>query len=148
VIKGFRDFILRGNVVDLAVAVIMGAAFGAVVTSLVENLITPLIAAIFGEPDFSGLKFAINNSTFTYGAFINALISFLLIAIAVYFFIVVPMNKLAEMRARGKAPAEATTKQCPECLSDIPKAARKCAFCASDQHDDLVAQQGTPSSAS
>jgi large conductance mechanosensitive channel len=138
-IKGFRDFILRGNVIDLAVAVIMGAAFGAVVTSLVENLITPLIAAIFGKPDFSALKFTINSSTFTYGAFINALISFLLIAIAVYFFIVVPVNKIAERRARGEAPAEATSKQCPECLSEIPKAARKCAFCASEQHDQAAA---------
>lgn len=138
-LRGFRDFILRGNVVDLAVAVIMGAAFGAVVTSLVENLITPLIAAIFGQPDFGALKFTINNSTFTYGAFINAVVSFLLIAIAVYFFIVVPMNKLAELRARGQAPEEATTKQCPECLSEIPKAARKCAFCASEQRDEAVA---------
>lgn len=138
-LKGFRDFILRGNVVDLAVAVIMGAAFGAVVTALVANIITPLIAAIFGKPDFSALTFTINNSTFTYGLFINALIAFLLIAIAVYFFIVVPMNKMAELRARGQAPEETTTKQCPECLSDIPKAARKCAFCTSDQHDELVA---------
>ncbi|MEZ5126356.1 MAG: large conductance mechanosensitive channel protein MscL [Thermoleophilia bacterium] len=138
-IKGFRDFILRGNVVDLAVAVVIGAAFGAVVTSLVENLLTPLIAAIFGQPDFSQLTFTINGSQFLYGSFINSVVSFVLIAAAVYFVVVVPMNKVAEHRARGKAPEEPTTKQCPECLSDIPKAARKCAFCASEQHDSAVA---------
>jgi large conductance mechanosensitive channel len=134
-IKGFRDFILRGNVVDLAVAVVIGAAFGAVITALVADIITPLIAAIFGKPDFSSLTFTINHSKFLYGSFINAVIAFVLIAAAIYFVIVVPMNKLAERRARGQAPAEATTKQCPECLSEIPKAARKCAFCASEQHD-------------
>ncbi len=134
-LKGFRDFILRGNVVDLAVAVVIGAAFGAVVTAFVANIVTPLIAAIFGRPDFSALAFTVNNSAFTYGLFINALIAFLLIAIAVYFFIVVPMNKVAERRARGRALEEPTSKQCPECLSDIPKAARKCAFCTSEQHD-------------
>jgi large conductance mechanosensitive channel len=141
-IKGFRDFILRGNVVDLAVAVVIGAAFGAVVTSFVANLITPLIAAIFGKPDFGSLTFTINNSQFMYGAFINAVISFLLIALAVYFVIVVPMNKLAERRARGEAPAEPTVKQCPECLSEIPVAARRCAFCASPQPTggDLTAE--------
>lgn len=134
-LKGFRDFIMRGNVVDLAVAVVIGAAFGAVITSFVANIITPLIAAIFGQPNFSGLTFTINNSQFLYGSFINAVVSFLLIAAAVYFVVVVPMNKLAELRARGQAPAETTTKQCPECLSEIPKAARKCAFCASEQGD-------------
>ena len=132
-IKGFRDFILRGNVVDLAVAVVIGVAFGAVITSFVENIITPLIAAIFGQPDFSGLTFTVNGSKFLYGTFINAVISFVLIAVAVYFVVVVPMNKIAERRARGQAPEEETTKQCPECLSDIPKGARKCAFCASEQ---------------
>jgi large conductance mechanosensitive channel len=132
-IKGFRDFILRGNVVDLAVAVVIGAAFTAVVTSFVANILTPLIAAIFGEPDFSSLVFTINGSRFTYGAFINALISFVLVAAAVYFVVVVPMNKLAELRARGRAPEEAATKQCPECLSDIPREARRCAFCTSEQ---------------
>ena len=100
-VKGFRDFIMRGNVVDLAVAVVIGAAFGAVITAFVADIITPLIAAIFGKPDFSGLVFTINKSQFLYGAFINAVVSFLLIAIAVYFVIVVPMNKLAERRARG-----------------------------------------------
>lgn len=132
-IRGFRDFILRGNVVDLAVAVVIGGAFGAVVTSLVANIITPLIAAIFGKPDFSSLTFTINNSQFLYGAFINSVVSFLLIAAAIYFVVVIPMNKMAELRARGKSPEDETTKQCPECLSDIPKAARKCAFCASEQ---------------
>jgi large conductance mechanosensitive channel len=132
-IKGFRDFILRGNVVDLAVAVVIGAAFGAVVTAFVADIITPLIAAIFGKPDFSNLTFTINNSKFLYGAFINAVISFLLIALAVYLFVVVPMNKMAELRARGKAPEDPATKQCPECLSEIPAGAHKCAFCTSEQ---------------
>lgn len=138
-LKGFRDFIMRGNVVDLAVAVVIGAAFGAVITSFVTDLLTPLIAAVFGQPDFSALTFTINNSEFLYGAFINALIAFLLIALAVYFVVVVPMNRLAERRARGEAGAEATSKQCPECLSEIPRPARKCAFCASAQTDDAVA---------
>ncbi len=142
-LRGFRDFIMRGNVVDLAVAVVIGAAFGAVITAFVADIITPLIAAIFGKPDFSALTFTINGSKFLYGSFINAVISFLLIAIAIYFAVVLPMNKIAERRARGQAPAEPTVKQCPECLSDIPKAARKCAFCTSDQHD-LVVQPGEP----
>jgi len=132
-IKGFRDFILRGNVVDLAVAVVIGAAFGAVIASFVANIITPLIAAIFGQPDFSGLTFTINGSKFLYGTFINSLVSFLLIALAVYFVVVVPMNKMAELRARGQAPEDPTTKQCPECLSEIPHGAHKCAFCTSQQ---------------
>jgi large conductance mechanosensitive channel len=132
-IKGFRDFILRGNVIDLAVAVVIGAAFGAMITAFVADIITPLIAAIFGKPDFSTLTFTINNSKFLYGSFINAVISFVLIALAVYFVIVVPMNKMAELRARGKAPDDPTTKQCPECLSEIPVAAKKCAFCTSEQ---------------
>ncbi len=132
-IKGFRDFILRGNVIDLAVAVVIGAAFGAVVTAFVADIITPLIAAIFGKPDFSRLSFTINKSHFLYGSFFNAVVSFLLIALAVYFVIVVPMNKVNERRARGQAPAEPTVKQCPECLSEIPVAAKRCAFCASPQ---------------
>jgi large conductance mechanosensitive channel len=132
-IKGFRDFILRGNVVDLAVAVVIGAAFGAVVTSFVDNIITPIIAAIFGKPDFAGLVFTINGSKFQYGLFINAVVSFLLIAAAIYFVVVVPMNRMNELRARGKAPEDPATKQCPECLSEIPVAAKKCAFCTSEQ---------------
>jgi large conductance mechanosensitive channel len=116
-IKGFRDFIMRGNVVDLAVAVVIGAAFGAVVTAFVKDIITPLIAAIFGQPDFSGLTFTINGSKFLYGEFINAVVSFLLIALAVYFVVVVPMNKLAERRARGQAPAD------PFCTSALASSA-------------------------
>ena len=130
--KGFREFILRGNVVDLAVAVVIGVAFGAIITALVADIVTPLIAAIFGKPDFSSLTFTINKSKFLYGAFINAIVSFVLIATAVYFVIVVPKNKLGELRARGQDPK---TKECPECLSEIPHGARKCAFCGSEQHD-------------
>jgi large conductance mechanosensitive channel len=102
-----------------------------VVTAFVKDIITPLIAAIFGQPDFSGLTFTINGSKFLYGEFINAVVSFLLIALAVYFVVVVPMNKLAERRARGQAPADPTTRQCPECLSEVPVAAKRCAFCTS-----------------
>lgn len=130
-LKGFKDFIMRGNVVDLAVAVVIGAAFGAVVTAFVADLITPLIAAIAGKPDFSGLTFTVNHSKFLYGAFVNAVVSFLLIAAAIYFAVVVPMNKLAERRARGQAPADPTTKQCPECMSEIPVAAKRCPYCTS-----------------
>jgi large conductance mechanosensitive channel len=132
-LKGFRDFILRGNVVDLAVAVVIGAAFGAMVTAFVANIITPLIAAVFGKQDFGNLMFTINGSEFKYGLFINAVVSFLLIAAVIYFVVVVPMNKMAELRARGRAPEDPTTKQCPECLSEIPAAAHRCAFCTSEQ---------------
>ena len=131
-LKGFKDFVLRGNVIDLAVAVVIGVAFGAVVKAFVDNLITPLIAAIFGKPDFSGLAFTINGSIFRYGLFINALITFVLLAAVVYFVVVAPMDKLAERRARG---ADRETKQCPECLSEISHGARKCAFCGSPQND-------------
>jgi large conductance mechanosensitive channel len=130
-LQGFKKFLFRGNVVDLAVAVVMGAAFGAVVTSLVTNIFTPFIAAIVGKPDFSNLSVTINNSKIMYGSFLNAVISFLLIAAAVYFFIVMPMNAFTERLRRGEAPPDPTTKKCPECLSEIPIAARKCAFCAS-----------------
>ncbi|HEX3680922.1 MAG TPA: large conductance mechanosensitive channel protein MscL [Bryobacteraceae bacterium] len=129
--KGFKQFMLRGNVLDLAVAVVMGAAFGAVVTALVKDLITPLIAAIVGKPDFSGIVFTVNNSKFPIGDFINALISFLLISAAVYFFVVLPVNKLMARLRRGEAPPDPTTKKCPECLSEVPIAARRCAFCTS-----------------
>jgi large conductance mechanosensitive channel len=131
VLKGFKEFLFRGNVVDLAVAVVMGAAFGGVVTALVKDLLTPLIAAIAGEPDFSGLTFTINNSSFLYGDFINAVLSFVLVGAAVYVFVVVPMNKLASMRKKPEAPAAPATKQCPECLSEIPVQARRCAHCTS-----------------
>ncbi|HTI40090.1 MAG TPA: large conductance mechanosensitive channel protein MscL [Vicinamibacterales bacterium] len=128
-LKGFRDFILRGNVVDLAVAVVIGGAFGTVVTALVKDLLTPLIAAIAGKPDFSAIKFTVNGSEFPIGDFVNAVISFLLIAAAIYFFVVAPMNAIIARRHRGEAPPDPTTKKCPECLSEVPIAARRCAFC-------------------
>jgi large conductance mechanosensitive channel len=130
-LKGFRQFLLRGNVLDLAVAVVIGGAFGAVVTALVKDLITPLIAAAVGKPDFSAISFTINGSQFPIGDFINALVSFLLIAAAVYFFIVVPVNAFMARMRRGEAPPDPTTKKCPECLSDVPIGARRCAFCTS-----------------
>jgi large conductance mechanosensitive channel len=128
--KGFKQFLMRGNVVDLAVAVVMGAAFGAVVTALVKDLITPLIAAIGGKPDFSNIKFTVNSSQFLIGDFINALVSFVLIGVAVYYFVVLPMNTLMARLRRGEAPPDPTTKKCPECLSEVPIAARRCKFCA------------------
>ena len=130
-LKGFRQFLLRGNVVDLAVAVVIGGAFGAVVTALVKDLITPLIAAAVGKPDFSAISFTINGSQFPIGDFINALVSFLLIAAAVYFFIVVPVNAFMARMRRGEAPPDPTTKKCPECLSEIAIGAHRCAFCTS-----------------
>ena len=126
--KDFKAFLLRGNMVDLAVAVVLGVAFGAVVTAFVGDLITPLIAAIGGNQDFSALKFEINNSQFLYGAFINALISFVLIAAAVFFFVVKPVNMLMARR-KTEPPVDETTRPCPECLSEIPTGARRCAFC-------------------
>jgi len=130
-LKGFQQFMLRGNVLDLAVAVVMGSAFAAVVTALVKDLLTPLIAAIVGKPDFSALAFEVNGSKFMVGDFINALVSFLLIAAAVYFFVIVPMNALMARLRRGEAPPDPTTKKCTECLSEVPIAARRCAFCTS-----------------
>jgi large conductance mechanosensitive channel len=127
--KGFKQFMMRGNVLDLAVAVVIGAAFGAVVTALVKDLITPLIAAIVGKPDFSAIQFEVNGSKFLIGDFINALVSFVLIAAAVYFFVILPVNHLMARMRRGEAPPDPTTKECPECLSVIPIAARRCAFC-------------------
>jgi large conductance mechanosensitive channel len=131
-LKGFREFIFRGNVIDLAVAVVIGAAFGGVVTAFVKDLLTPLIAAIFGKPDFSGLYAELNGSRFMYGDFINSLVSFLLIATAVYFFVVMPMNAFMARKKRGEVSPDPTTRQCPECLSQIPVGARRCAFCAVD----------------
>jgi large conductance mechanosensitive channel len=130
-LKGFRAFLMRGNVIDLAVAVVIGAAFGGVVTALVKDLFTPLIAAIVGKPDFSAIQFTINGSKFLLGDFINALLSFLFIAAAVYFFVVLPMNTILERMRRGQAPPDPTTKVCPECLTSVPIAARRCAACTS-----------------
>lgn len=129
--QDFKKFILKGNVVDLAVGVVIGVAFGAVVTGFVENLVTPLIAAIGGQPDFSNLSFTINNSVFTYGAFINALISFLIIATVIFFLVIKPINTLQERAARNKTPEDPTEKKCPECLSEIPKDAKRCKYCTS-----------------
>ncbi len=126
--KGFKQFLLRGNVVDLAVAVVMGATFGAVVTALVKDLLTPVIAAIVGKPDFSSISFTINNSQFLIGDLLNAIISFVLIGAAIYFFVVLPMNTLIA-RSRKEPPPDPTTRKCPECLSEIPIAARRCAHC-------------------
>jgi large conductance mechanosensitive channel len=131
--KEFKSFLLRGNVVDLAVGIVIGAAFGTVVTALVRDLITPIVAAIIGKPDFSALKFTINNSTFLYGDFINVLIAFVSIAAAVFFFVVRPVNALIARRETG-VDVESETRPCAECLSEIPRQARKCAFCASPQN--------------
>jgi large conductance mechanosensitive channel len=126
-LKGFGQFLMRGNVIDLAVAVVIGGAFGVIVTALVKDLITPLIAALVGKPDFSSIGFTINNSKFAVGDFINAVVAFILVALAIYFFVVVPMNAMA---TRYKKPEEAAAlKVCPECLSEIPAAAKRCKFC-------------------
>lgn len=129
---GFKKFLLRGNLVDLAVAVVIGAAFAAVIAALVKDLLTPLLAAIAGKPNFSDLHFRLNSSTFLYGDFINALISFLILAAVLYFLVVMPFSKLLE-RFKPTPEEPAPTKECSECLSSIPAAARKCAFCASPQ---------------
>jgi large conductance mechanosensitive channel len=125
-VKGFRDFLSRGNVIDLAVAVVIGTAFTAVVTAVVMDLITPLIAAIVGKPSFASLKFTVHHSTFLYGAFINALLTFLIVAAVVYYLIVAPMAKVS---ARFQRNVEVTTRDCPECLSTIPIAATRCMYC-------------------
>ncbi len=130
--QGFKAFLLRGNVVDLAVGVVIGVAFGAVVTGFVKDLITPLIAAIGGQPNFGNLTFTINNSKFLYGDFINLLIAFLLVSAVVYFFVVMPYTALVA-RSHKEPPADPTTKNCTECLSAIPLGARRCAFCTSPQ---------------
>ena len=127
--KGFKEFMLRGNVVELAVAVVMGVAFTAVVTALVKDLLTPLIAAFVGAPDFSAIVVDVNGSKLLVGDFMNALFSFLMVSIAVYFFVVLPVNALMARIRRGDAPADPTTKKCPECLSEVAIAARRCAFC-------------------
>ena len=132
-LKEFKQFILRGSVVDLAVAVVVGVAFTAVITALVKDLLTPLIAAIFGKPNFSSLTFTVNNSQFNYGAFLNALLSFLIVATVVFFAVVVPLTHI--MKRLNLLPEEKPaplTKTCPECISDIPQAARRCAFCTTE----------------
>ncbi len=138
-LKGFRQFIMRGNVIDLAVAVVIGAAFGTVVSSFVGNILTPMLGAILAKPDFSGFKLTINGGVIAYGVFLNALISFLMVAAAVYFFMVAPMNAWKTRAARSVTPADPTTKKCPECLSEIPIAARRCAFCTSEVPAPTVA---------
>ncbi len=133
--SGFRKFILRGNVVDLAIAVVIGAAFGTVVQALVKDLITPLIGAFGGVPDFSALFFTVNNSRFLIGDFVNALLAFIVIAAVVYYFVVLPINRLVA-RFSPDPPAPAPTRECPECLSKIPVKARRCAFCTAVVADD------------
>ena len=133
-LKEFKEFLLRGNVVDLAVAIVLGVAFSAVIAALVADFITPLVAAIVGKPDFSSLSFTINGSTFRYGDFVNKLLSFVLVAAAIFFFVVKPVNALVE-RMRKQRPVDPTTKKCPQCLSEIPLAAKRCALCTSAQED-------------
>jgi large conductance mechanosensitive channel len=130
-LKGFKQFLLRGNVIDLAVAVVIGGAFGAVVAAFVKDLLTPLIAAIVGAPDFSAVSFTINGAAFLVGDFLNALIAFVLVAAAVYFFVVVPVNAVVARVNRGAAPPDPTIKPCPECLSEVPIAAKRCRYCGS-----------------
>ncbi len=131
IIKEFRAFILRGNVVDLAVAVVIGAAFTGVVNALVRDIITPIIAAVFGQADFGDLAFTINGSSFAYGDFLNAVLTFVLVATAVFFLVVKPVNYLMS-RMRTEPDVESITRGCPECLSQIPVAATRCAFCTTE----------------
>jgi large conductance mechanosensitive channel len=126
-LNGFKQFVFRGNVVDMAVGVVIGAAFAAVVTALTKDLLTPLIGAVVGKPDFSAISFSVNGSTFAIGDFINAAVSFLLAASAVYFFVVVPVNALLSRIRKAPVPADPTTKKCRECLSQIPIEASRCA---------------------
>jgi large conductance mechanosensitive channel len=127
----FKQFLLRGNVIDLAVAFVIGAAFAALVQAAVADLLTPLVAAIFGQPDFSDLTFTINGSVFRYGHFLNVLIAFVTISFVVFFFVVKPINRLMELSRRRESP-DPTTRKCPECVSEIPIDARRCAFCTSE----------------
>jgi large conductance mechanosensitive channel len=130
-VKDFREFLLRGNLVDMAVGIVIGVAFAAVVTALVSDLITPLIAAIGGKPDFSSLSFTVNKSHFLYGAFINALVAFVVIAAVVFFLVVKPVNQLMS-RLKTEPAVDETVKKCPYCLSEIPAAASRCAFCTQE----------------
>jgi len=129
-LSGFKQFILRGNVIDMSVGVVVGAAFAALVSAFTKDLLTPLIAAVVGKPDFSAIRFTVNGSTFAIGDFINAAVSFLLVAAAVYFFVVTPVNMLLARVKKAPRPADPTTKRCPECLSDIPIEAKRCSHCA------------------
>jgi len=131
-LRDFKNFISRGNVVDLAIAVVLGTAFAAVVKALVADILTPIVAAIFGDHNFAGLTFTINGSTFLYGDFINAVITFVSVAAAIFFFVVKPLLVMNARRQRGQAD-DSDTRACTECLSDIPKAARRCAFCTAEQ---------------
>ncbi|MEJ7751901.1 MAG: large conductance mechanosensitive channel protein MscL [Candidatus Limnocylindrales bacterium] len=130
-IREFRDFVLRGNVIDLAVGIVIGAAFGAIVSSFVADVLTPLLG-LLGVPDFTRAVVLVGSAEVRYGLFLNALISFLLVAAAIFFFVVRPMNRLADAR-KTEPDVSSTTKDCPECLSSIPEAARRCAFCTSTQ---------------
>ena len=130
-VKEFREFILRGNLVDLAVAVVIGTAFAAVVAALVADIVTPLIAAVGGEPDFNALSFTINDSQFRYGHFLNAVFTFLVIAAVMFFLVIKPMNALLE-RFKAEPKVDQETRDCPECLSAIPVAAKRCAFCTTE----------------
>jgi large conductance mechanosensitive channel len=136
-VQEFEQFLLRGNVIDLAVAVVIGAAFTAVVNSVVADLITPLLAAIGGQPDFGEMGFTINNSLFKVGAFINALISFLIIALVLFFLVIKPVNYMIQ-RSRQEPPLDPTTKACPYCLNDVPLAATRCGFCTSELAEAAV----------
>ena len=129
--KDFKEFLLRGNLVDMAVGIVIGIAFAALVTALVTDLITPIIAAIGGNPDFSGLTFTIHKSHFLYGAFVNSLIAFVVIAAVLFFLVVKPVNALMARR-KTEPPVDAATRPCPECLSEIPIGARRCAFCTAE----------------
>jgi large conductance mechanosensitive channel len=132
-LSGFKQFILRGSVVDMAVGVVIGAAFATVVGAFTKDLLMPLVAALVGKPDFSAIGFTVNNSVFAIGDFINAVVAFLLVAAAVYFFVVTPLNMLVARMRKAPAPADPTTKKCSECLSEIPIDARRCAHCSQPQ---------------
>lgn len=142
--SGFKQFLLRGNVVELAVAVVIGVAFGSVVTAFVTDLVTPLIGVFGGVPDFAALSFTINGSTFLIGHFINAVLAFVIITAATYFLVVVPYSQLIERTKRPVMPELSTTRECPECLSKIPSNARRCAYCTSEV-SAVVQSPPTPS---
>jgi large conductance mechanosensitive channel len=127
----FKQFLLRGNVVDLAVGIVIGVAFAAVVQAAVTDLLTPLVAAIFGQPDFNDLTFTVNRSVFRYGHFLNMLIAFVTVALVVFFFVVKPINRLMSLAQRRESP-DPNTRKCPQCLSEIPVDAHRCAFCTSE----------------